>query len=342
MSTSRSLDREDRCVSIFDEDVVLEVRVRRMHGRIWAAGVEVLLVVGILCLPAPFYLPVITETIAPPHRTTRTYTAEVVDPTQAIYHDDILDRHRSTIAVTVTTTTLRNRPDYIRAPARTNDVLLAAVRNGSATTTDPVVRADLRALDRRNRLLYTPSEPAARYTRFAVTDDGSHVTTTPISDARAVNLTITYGAYAYTNLSAAARATVDTLIERGTYRPPGVGGVPRGVARVGHPGRHRLQPPRHRRTHRRPRPRVQRVGVRPRRRRRRRPPPHRRRHHRRPGPHPVLTRASTDASRLGKRTRRVGPASEVPEQRWGQVRSATPPDRGWHRPSTASRPPGPT
>jgi len=32
-------------VSIFDEDAVLEVRVRRMHGRIWTAGVEVLEVV---------------------------------------------------------------------------------------------------------------------------------------------------------------------------------------------------------------------------------------------------------------------------------------------------------
>ena len=45
MPSRGRLNREDRGVRVFDEDIVLKVRVRRMHGRIWTAGIEVLKVV---------------------------------------------------------------------------------------------------------------------------------------------------------------------------------------------------------------------------------------------------------------------------------------------------------
>jgi len=41
MPARGGLDREDCGVGILDEDTVLKVRVRRMHGRLCAAGVEV-------------------------------------------------------------------------------------------------------------------------------------------------------------------------------------------------------------------------------------------------------------------------------------------------------------
>jgi len=45
MPARGGLDREDCGVGILDEDTVLKVRVRRMHGRLCAAGVEVLKIV---------------------------------------------------------------------------------------------------------------------------------------------------------------------------------------------------------------------------------------------------------------------------------------------------------
>lgn len=183
-----------------------------------------LAVVGLLCLPAPYYLGWAAEATAPPAQTSQIYAAEPVDLDDVSDRKRFVDAHGTEIVLPDYRIDAPYVDDY-RAPNATLDALRRAMRNGSATVDDPDARADLRDIDAEYRFVRDTNdetEPDGYY-RLSIEQNGSvvraeNVSLRPVADA------IAERAPHYTNLSAGEQRTVDRILENssgdeGGYRP---------------------------------------------------------------------------------------------------------------------------
>jgi len=183
-----------------------------------------LVVVGLLCLPAPFYLGWAAEATAPPAQTSQVYLAEPIDLDDASDRKRLVAAHGAEVALADYRVTARYGDDY-RAPNATLDALVTAMREGSATVDDPDARADLRGIDAEYRFVRDTNddtEPDGYY-RLSVAENGSlvraeNVSLVPVADA------IAEQAPRYERLTAGQQRTVDKVIDNSTgeeigYRP---------------------------------------------------------------------------------------------------------------------------
>jgi len=183
-----------------------------------------LAVVGMLCLPAPYYLGWAAEATAPPAQTSQIYAAEPVDLENESDRERLVDAHGHEVTLADYRLTAPRDTGY-RAPNATLDALVTAMRDGSATVDDPDARADLREIDAEYAFVRDTNdetEPDGYY-RLAVEEDGALVRAENVS-TRAVADAVAEQAPHYENLSAGEQRTVDAVLDNSTgdemgYRP---------------------------------------------------------------------------------------------------------------------------
>jgi len=183
-----------------------------------------LAVVGLLCLPAPYYLGWAAEATAPPERTSQIYAAEPINLDDASDWKRLVDAHGHEVTIADYRITARYDDDY-RAPNATLAALVTAMREGSASVDDPDARADLREIGAANEFVRDTNdntEPDGYY-RLSVEQNGSVVRAEKVS-LRPVADAIADRAPRYANLSAGEQRTVDRTVDNSTgegggYRP---------------------------------------------------------------------------------------------------------------------------
>lgn len=203
----------------------------------------VVLAVGLLCLPAPLYVPYGLTMVG-------------VDRTAAPYHGPQVDVHDpSSSYIRLDRHPVRDQRTVLRVeefgfgyddPDGTRAVMERAVRNGTATTADPIVRSDLRRLDRQHEFISWDRPPGSQPVRteagaagtdsgpptdrttqryaVSVTDNGSTVTLTAASAFQAFNASVGGRVVAYDSLSPETQRAVDAIVENtadghGDYHP---------------------------------------------------------------------------------------------------------------------------
>jgi hypothetical protein len=183
-----------------------------------------LAIVGLCCLPAPYYLGWAAEATAPPAQSSQIYAAEPIDLDDTSDRKRLVDAHGAEVALADYRIDAPYVDDY-RAPNATHDVILRAMRNGSATVDDPDARADLREIDAEYRFVRDTNEDTDPdgYYRLSVEQNGSvvraeNVSLRPVADA------IAERAPHYANLSAGEQRTIDRIVanstgDEGGYRP---------------------------------------------------------------------------------------------------------------------------
>lgn len=165
-----------------------------------------LLVVGLLLLPGPLYADAAADATAPErHRASTGYTATPVDAS----NDSLLaDRYAGGVTLRPQKLGYPHIADDYRAPNRTRRTLERALRDGTASTLDEAVAADLRTLARNYSLLSADYE---RYYAFAVTGSGGDasatVRTSRANDSEIAAVVRDELAASYRELSPAERAT---------------------------------------------------------------------------------------------------------------------------------------
>lgn len=183
-----------------------------------------LAVVGLLCLPAPYYLGWAAEATAPPAQTSQIYAAEPVDLGNESDREHLVHAHGHEVTLADYRLTAPRDTGY-RAPNATLDALVRAMRDGSATVDDPDARADLREIDREYAFVRDTNdetEPDGYY-RLTVEENGSLVRAEDAS-TRAVADAVAEQAPHYENLTAGEQRTVDAVLDNSTgdemgYRP---------------------------------------------------------------------------------------------------------------------------
>ncbi|WP_435119599.1 hypothetical protein [Halolamina sp. C58] len=183
-----------------------------------------LAVVGLLCLPAPYYLGWAAEATSPPAQSSQIYVAEPIDLDNVSDQKRLVDAHDHEVAIPDYRITAPYSDDY-RAPNATLDALVTAMREGSATVDDPDARADLRGIDAEYAFVRDTNENTEPdgYYRLTVEENGSLVRAENVS-IRVVADAIAEQAPRYANLSAGEQATIDAVIDNSTgddlgYRP---------------------------------------------------------------------------------------------------------------------------
>ncbi|ELZ88644.1 hypothetical protein [Haloferax sulfurifontis] len=182
-----------------------------------------LAVVGLVCLPAPVYLPALADATSPPPQTSQSYRAEPVTLANHSDIEHIVRRHGRSVSISVHQVSQRYSAGEYRVPNETREALEAAMRNGTARTTAAGARADLRAIARNNTYVHDAYGERDQYYRFSVRENGSVVTARNATLQRVANTTVERGAYSYANLSPEARETVDRILRNSSddlgYRP---------------------------------------------------------------------------------------------------------------------------
>jgi hypothetical protein len=182
-----------------------------------------LAVVGLLCLPAPYYLGWAAEANAPPPRTSQVYAAEPLDLDSETDRALVVQRHATSVALSSHQVSERYSAGEYRAPNETRRTLERAMETGSAGTADPAARADLRRIGQHHAFVYDAYADSEPYYRLRVRENGSLVEATPVSAARVANATAERATVRYDRLSPAARETVDRLLDNAStddgYRP---------------------------------------------------------------------------------------------------------------------------
>jgi len=171
-----------------------------------------LVVVGGLCLPAPWYLGWAAQATGPPQQTSQIYAAEPIDLGNASDRERFVDRHADGITLSHARLTARYGGDDYRAPNATGEVVAAAMANGSASTSNEAVRADLRSIGAAYEFVRRYEDDEAAYYRVTVADDGGSVRADPVSVGVVANATAER-APRYGGLSAGERETVDAVLE---------------------------------------------------------------------------------------------------------------------------------
>ncbi|MGB9955030.1 hypothetical protein ACOZ4B_01330 (plasmid) [Haloferax prahovense] len=183
-----------------------------------------LAVVGLVCLPAPVYLPALAEATSPPPQTSQSYRAETVSLANQSDVETIVSRHGRTVSISVHQVSHRYSAGEYRAPNETREALATAMRNGTARTTAAGAQADLRAIARNNTFVHEAYGDREQYYRLSVEENGSLVTARNVTLQRVANTTVERGAYSYERLSPEARETVDRILRNSSgddfgYRP---------------------------------------------------------------------------------------------------------------------------
>lgn len=182
-----------------------------------------LAVVGLLCLPAPLYLPAAATFDAPPAKSPSVYAAEPIELDNATDRKRLVSDHSDAVTLSVFQVENHSGAEQYRSPNVTREALRAAMPDGSTTVNDPGARADLRPIDAEAPLVGDPLGEIEGYYRLSVADNGSVVRAENVS-TRAVADVIAEQAPDYANLSAGEQRTVDRVLRNSTgddrgYRP---------------------------------------------------------------------------------------------------------------------------
>lgn len=182
-----------------------------------------LVVAGVVLLPAPVYLGAAAEMTAPTQKTSQVYAAEPMDLANASDRERLVDRHGYRVALSVHQVSKRYSAGEYRAPNATNRALRTAMAEGSATTDDPGAKADLRAVAAEYRFVHDAYDDREQYYRLRVDRNGSAVEATSVEAGRVANATAER-APRYGNLTPAEQATVDRVLANSSdadwgYRP---------------------------------------------------------------------------------------------------------------------------
>lgn len=171
-------------------------------------SVLALLVVGLLLVPGPAYAVALDDLGGEDrYRSSAGYQAERIDAS-----NDTLLTERYAIRLSFQPDDMQwrhVRADY-RAPNQTRDVLDAAMQNGSASTTNASVTADLRAIERNYTLL---THEFDTYHAFSV-DAAGETTTVTTSEANASEIGEMVRerlVVSYANMTAEERATFQKI-----------------------------------------------------------------------------------------------------------------------------------
>lgn len=183
-----------------------------------------LVVIGIVLLPAPLYLSWTAQANAPPPQTSQVYFAEPLDPGNATDRETLVYRHKTSVALSVHQVSEQYSAGQYQSPTETAQTLEAAMESGSASTDDDGAQADLRAIARNYSVIYDAYGETGTYYRLAVVEDGAEVRATEITKAQLVARILDQGVYEYDSLSPGAQETVDRIIEKTAddgfgYRP---------------------------------------------------------------------------------------------------------------------------
>ncbi|MFC7127828.1 hypothetical protein [Haloferax chudinovii] len=182
-----------------------------------------LAVVGLVCLPAPAYLPALADATSPPPKVSNSYRAETVSLANQSDVEHIVRRHGRAVSISVHQVGQRYSAGEYRAPNETRETLETAMRKGTARTAAVGAQADLRAIARNNTYVHDAYGEREQYYRFSVEENGSLVTARNVTLQRVANATVERGAYSYERLSPEARETVDRVLRNSSdgdgYRP---------------------------------------------------------------------------------------------------------------------------
>lgn len=183
-----------------------------------------LLIIGVVLLPAPIYLSWTAQANAPPPQTSQVYDAEPLDPGNATDRGTLLSRHKTSVALSVHQVSEQYSAGQYQSPTETAQTLEAALANGSASTDDAGAQADLRAVARNYSVIYDAYDETETYYRLAVLEDGAKVRATEISRGQLVARIVDQVPYEYDSLSPGAQETVDRIIQESSadgfgYRP---------------------------------------------------------------------------------------------------------------------------
>ncbi|MFB6079785.1 MAG: hypothetical protein ABEJ81_02110 [Haloferacaceae archaeon] len=181
-----------------------------------------LVVVGVLCLPAPQYLGWAAAATSPPARTSQRYAAERINLHNESHRKRFVDRYGHEITLADYRLTTRYDDAY-RAPNATRRALESAMANGSATVSDERVRADLRKIAAEYAFVRDSDAGTAGYCRLTVEGNGTTIRAESVSLVP-VATAIAERAPRYENLPPGAQRTVDDVLDNSTqddtgYRP---------------------------------------------------------------------------------------------------------------------------
>ncbi|GAA0525197.1 hypothetical protein SAMN04488066_102264 [Halorubrum aquaticum] len=178
-----------------------------------------LVVVGLLCLPAPQYLGLAAEATSSPARTSQVYAAEPVDLEDESDRERFVDRYGDEVAIGDYRLAARHADEY-RSVNATRRALESAMATGSATVSDAGARADLRAIADEYAFLHDTDDGTEGYYRLRVAEDGSSVRAEPVSLAPVADA-VAEEAPRYEDLSDGERRTVDGVLNGSTEADPG-------------------------------------------------------------------------------------------------------------------------
>ncbi len=182
-----------------------------------------LLVVGLLLLPAPLYLPAAAEATAPPPKSSQVYTAEPVDLDNDSDRKHLVDRHWTTVAFSAHQVSERYSHGEYRAPNESRAALREAMRTGSASVESAGARADLREIAGEYRFVTDSYTDIEGYYRLRVSENGSAVEAENVTRERIAEA-IAAEAPHYENRAAGEQRTLDRVLDNSTdenwgYRP---------------------------------------------------------------------------------------------------------------------------
>lgn len=169
-----------------------------------------LLVAGVVLLPGVGYVYAVDSLDGPDrHRSSTVLAASEVNASNDTY---LAERFGNQVTFWVNTLEYGHVRDDYRAPNRTRAVLLAALEDGSATTTDPDARADLRAIDDEYAFVATSRDSTLRAVALSTEDGTTTVTVEPASDEAVADAVRARAVYDYDALPAPEQETVDEIL----------------------------------------------------------------------------------------------------------------------------------
>ncbi len=181
-----------------------------------------LVVIGLVCLPAPWYLGWAAESTAPPAKTSQVYAAEPINLDDDADRKRVVDRHGHRVTLADYQLTAPYARDRYRAVNDTRRALEAAIANGSTTVTDPDVRADIEAIAADNTFVRDSEAGPQGYYRLSTdtTDSTLHMRADPVS-LSAVATVVADQAPRYETLSTGEQETVDAILANASTEDPG-------------------------------------------------------------------------------------------------------------------------
>jgi hypothetical protein len=183
-----------------------------------------LVLIGVLALPAPLYFGWAAQAASPPPKSPQVYAATPVEPADAEDRQQIVYTYGHDVALSLHQVSAAYSAGEYRAPDRTRAVLETAMKTGTGNTTDPDVQADLRAIHDDHRYVHGTEERRGEYYRIRLGPAAERVTLERVSLGRVANVTLEAVTVEYASLTDGERRTVDRILDRSDgesmgYRP---------------------------------------------------------------------------------------------------------------------------